>query len=250
MKQSMDKKSLGDRMKEYEKVWKFILPKRMPIIIRLDGKAFHTFTRKFNKPFDTSLIDMMDKTALYICQNIQGAELAYVQSDEISILIHYYKTINTEPWFANEVQKIVSISSALASSYFTYELNIKNILSVNFPIQFDSRVFILPEDEVCNYFIWRQQDWERNSIQMVGQSLFSHKELLNKNNSNIQEMCFQKGVNWNDLENSLKRGRCLFKIDSKNESNIINKKEWYIEKNIPIFTQDRDFINIHLQKED
>jgi tRNA(His) 5'-end guanylyltransferase len=240
MRQSMDKTSLGDRMKEYENAYKFSFPKRMPIIVRVDGKAFHTFTRKFDKPFDTNLISMMNETALYMLNNIQGAELAYIQSDEISILIHYYKTIDSEPWFANELQKIVSVSAALASSQFTYSLNsLRYFDFARGPIQFDSRAFVLPEDEVCNYFLWRQLDWTRNSVQMFASSLYSHKELHKKNVSMMQDMIIEKGRNWNNLDTSLKRGRCAIKADYG----------IYIDNEIPIFTQDRDYINKHLYKE-
>lgn len=228
----MDKMSLGDRMKEYERSFKSSLPKRLPVIIRLDGRAFHTYTQKCEKPFDFNFIECMKNTAIYVCDNIQGVELGYVQSDEISLLLHNYKQLNTEPWFNNNIQKMVSISAGLASSYFS--LNSEDL------VQFDSRVFVLPEDEVCNYFIWRQQDWERNSIQMLGQSLYSHKELQNKNNSEVQDMCFQKGKNWNDLPTYIKRGVCCV----KRELNYFEttRSRWEIDDNIPIFTQNREYI--------
>ena len=160
----------------------------------------------------------------YLCENIQGAELAYVQSDEISILLHNYKRLNSESWFDNKVQKIVSISAGMASSYFS--------MAAGKMLQFDSRVFVLPEQEVCNYFIWRQQDWERNSIQMLAQSLYSQKELHKKNNSQLQELCFRKNKNWNDLSIQLKRGTCIIK----------NENLWKVDIDIPMFTQDRNYI--------
>lgn len=229
MKQSMSKQSLGDRMKNYyENPFKIKLPMRMPVIIRLDGRAFHTYTRKCKKPFDSILIERMINTAKYLCENIQGAELAYTQSDEISILLHNYKRLNSGSWFDNEVQKIVSISAGMASSYFS--------MDAGKLLQFDSRVFVLPEQEVCNYFIWRQQDWERNSIQMLAQSLYSHKELHKKNNSQLQELCFKKGKNWNDLSIQIKRGTCIVK----------DEIDWSIDYNIPIFTKERDYIEKRL----
>jgi tRNA(His) 5'-end guanylyltransferase len=227
VKQSMDKKSLGNRMKEnYEKVFMAQLPLRMPVVLRLDGRAFHTFTRGLAKPYDLEFCKKMDKTAKYLCENIQGAEMAYVQSDEISILLHNYKRLNSEAWFNNEIQKMASISSGLASSYFT--LNGYGKLA-----QFDSRSFVLPENEVCNYFIWRQQDWERNSIQMLAQSLYSHKELHGKNNNILQGMCFDKGENWNDLSTYLRRGRAVVK-DSEGG--------WCVDAEIPKFTADRAYV--------
>ena len=254
----MYKFSIGDRMKQnYEDVFKYRLPERMPVIIRLDGRAFHTLTKKADKPFDTNFISLMNATALYLCMNIDGCQLAYIQSDEISLLLHNYKRLNTQSWFNNEIQKMCSISAGLASSYFTTEYNnlfnyemvfIKDGLKQpdNIYIQFDSRCFVLPEAEICNYFIWRQKDWERNSIQMLAQSLYSHKELHKKNNSELQEMCFQKGHNWNDLDISLKRGRCCIRKDNK----IFPLYTWTIDNNIPIFTQDRNYIEKYLKIEE
>jgi tRNA(His) guanylyltransferase len=247
MKQSMDKMSLGDRMKKYyEGAHKITLPQRMPVIIRVDGRAFHTLTRGFNKPYDMKLIKLMQETALYMCENIQNAVLGYVQSDEISILLHNYKRLSSQSWFGNELQKIVSISASLASSFFSVNssdlfLEESGTNLIFKPIQFDSRAFVLPETEVCNYFIWRQQDWERNSIQMLGQANFSHKELQNKSNKDIQEMCFtQKNINWNDLPIYIKRGTSIIYKDS----------EWCLDKEMPILTKDREYVEKLLEVEE
>lgn len=244
----MNKVSLGDRMKfAYEEVWKVRLPLRMPVIIRLDGRAFHTLTRKAVKPFDSDIIKMMQQTAQYVCEDIQGAQIAYIQSDEISILVHTYKKLNSAAWFNNEIQKMCSISAALASSFFTYLLDDTNQKTIHrgytfFPLaQFDSRVFVLPENEVCNYMIWRQQDWTRNSVEMLARSLYSHKECHKKNNAALQEMCFQKGQNWDKLPIHIKRGSCVYKDD---------KGKWIIDDKIPIFSKDRNFIEQYLVVEE
>jgi tRNA(His) 5'-end guanylyltransferase len=229
----VEKRSLGDRMKEnYEQAYSISLPMRMPLVIRLDGKAFHTLTRKFQKPFSIDMILWMNHTALYLCQNIQGCQLAYVQSDEISLLIHNYKHLNSNSWFDNKIQKMVSVAAGMASSVFTLE---SQTLAC-----FDARAFILPENEVANYFIWRQKDWERNSIQMLAQSLYSYKQLHKKKNDELQELCFQKGQNWNDLATYLKRGRCAKRIG----------EEWQIDNEMPILTQDRDYVDNLLKVEE
>jgi len=225
--------SIGDRMKKYyEEAYKTVLPMRMPVIIRLDGRAFHTLTKNLIKPFDLCFISIMQETAQYLCTNIHGAQLAYVQSDEISILLHNYKRLNSQAWFGNEVLKMTSVSAGMASAFFTYRFQI--------PAVFDSRIFVLPEDEVCNYFICRQQDWTRNSIIMLARSLYSHKECNKKNQNELQEMCFQKGNNWNDLETHLKRGTCIIKKD----------KYWIIDTEIPIFTKNRNYIEQWLEIEE
>ena len=207
----MDKTSLGDRMKKYERAFKFSLPQRMPVIIRIDGKAFHAYTRGIPS-FSQDLREVMDITVLELCEQIQGAQFAYVQSDEISILIHTYKRFTSQGWFDNGLQKITSVSAAIAAATFTANSGrFADSSSGLKPAYFDSRAFVLPESDVNNYFIWRQQDWHRNSVQMLARTLYSHKECYKKNNSELQEMCFQKGKNWNDLPLHDKRGRCIVK---------------------------------------
>jgi tRNA(His) guanylyltransferase len=232
--------SLGDRMKNnYEKIFMNKLPERMPVIIRLDGKAFHTLTGKYfkTKPFDLSLIEIMNDVSIELCKKVQGCQLAYAQSDEISLLLHNYKKFNTCSWFNNEIQKITSISASIASAIFTKYL-IEN--KINDIALFDSRVFVLPENEVCNYYIWRQQDWTRNSIQMATRALYSEKECYKKTQPLMQEMLFEKGINWNNYATFLKRGRCIIKKDN----------QWVLDNHIPIFTENRQYIEKLLECEE
>ena len=179
--------TLEDRMKEnYENVYRIYLPRRMPVVIRLDGKAFHTFTHHMKKPFDSDLMILMRDTARYLMENIQNCVLGYTQSDEISLLLMNYKKFNTCSWFDNNLQKMVSVSAAMASSFFSVEYSTRTDKSKF--IQFDSRVFVLPEAEVNNYFLSRQKDCERNAIQMIGQSHYSQKTLHGKKCVDIVEM--------------------------------------------------------------
>ncbi len=209
----MKKDSLGDRMKEqYENRTRYCLPRRTYTIIRLDGKAFHTYTKNMDRPYDARITTWMDHTALELCKNIQGAKIAYTQSDEISILLTDFEGQQTEAWFDGNIQKITSIAASIATAAFNSirmeEFNVadRNIVPANYAL-FDARVFTIPDSvEVANYFIWRQQDAVRNSIQMLAQSLYSHKDLQNKNGIVLQELCFQKGKNWNDVSVRNKRG--------------------------------------------
>lgn len=275
--------ALGDRMKAYENISRIYLTKRLPVIIRIDGRAFHSFTRGFLRPFDDLFHRTMWGTAQALCEQIGGAKLAYVQSDEISLLLTNDDTLTTEPWFGNNLQKLVSISASIATLEFNkifmseytavdemlehakeeaikqdapldlvacirmgeaYEKSLMNA-------QFDSRAFVLPPSEVVNYFIWRQQDATRNSIQMVAQNLFSHKELMNKNTDQLQEMIFQEGINWNEYPVCYKRGVCCLKKRSETETTVklgdgntvkMYRNKWTIDKEIPVFTQDRSYI--------
>ena len=227
----MSKDNLGDRMKSYyESRAKSFLPRRTYTIIRIDGKAFHTYTRGLEKPFDDKLINDMDETAKYLCENIQGAKFAFVQSDEISILLTDFDKLQTDAWFDGNIQKITSISASLATAKF-------NELRPNKIALFDSRVFTIPSSiEVENYFIWRQNDTVRNSISSVAQSLYSSKELHGVSTSGMQELCFLKGVNWNDFEPNKKRGRLIIKeYYEKNES---IRTRW-ISVGANVFTQNR-----------
>lgn len=117
------KDSLGDRMKRYENVPKVRLVRRMPVIIRLDGKAFHTFTRGFVKPFDSLLMRTMNDTMKYLCENIQGCVMAYTQSDEITLVLVDYQTLTSDAWFDNNVEKMCSIAASMATVAFNRSFN-------------------------------------------------------------------------------------------------------------------------------
>ena len=230
----MDKTSLGDRMKTYEQVPRRSLIKRMPVIIRVDGKAFHTLTANCKKPFDPKLLGIMWETALALCQNIQNARLAYIQSDEISILLNDYSTLDTQPWFDNCLDKIESVSAGIASAHFT------NLWGS--PAVFDSRAWNIPREEVVNYFIWRQQDCQRNSVSMVARAHFSHNELQKLNTTQMkQKLRKEADVNWDQLEVYLKRGACAIKtayIENGQE-----RTKWIIDDSIPVLTGERYYID-------
>lgn len=244
------KDELGERMKSnYENITRIYLPRRTYTIIRIDGKAFHTYTARLEKPFDAQLISDMDDTAKYLCESIQGVKFGFVQSDEISLLLTDFEKYETCAWFNGNIQKIVSVSSSIATAKFNqlrlmnlasnseYSLITSNDISVANLAMFDSRTFTIPSiNEVINYFIWRQQDTVRNSIQSLAQSLYGTNRLKNKNSSDLQELCFQKGHNWNDLEPKLKRGRFIEKIKLEN-----GRTEW-VSNECPIFTQEREFL--------
>ena len=237
--------ALGTRMKEYyESIPKTKLTRRMPVIIRIDGKAFHTFTKGFARPFDEVLIKTMQETTKYLCENIQGCVLGYTQSDEISLVLVDYKNLNTSAWFDYEVQKMCSIAASMATMAFN-KIFAKNVaqenaltsewldngeLNPNYKnkelqslwaahwkaldkgAMFDARVFNLPKEEVANYIYWRQLDASRNSVQMTGQANFSDRELQGKSCSDIQDMLMlQKGINWNNYPVPQKRGTCVIK---------------------------------------
>lgn len=245
---------IGTRMKKnYESISKTKLTRRTPAIIRLDGKAFHTFTKGLERPFDELLMNVMAKTTKYLCENIQGAKIGYTQSDEISILMTDYEKFTTDAWFDYEVQKIVSVSSSICTLAFAkfweeesvsfarkyYETEnttdedhkefmkrLDVLTSKNFKALFDSRVFNIPKEEVANYFYWRQKDASKNSISMLAETKFSHKQLHKKSTSDRQNMLFiEHGINWNDMPTTMKRGTGVIKAENG----------WKIDTEIPIW---------------
>ena len=268
---------LGVRMKTfYEQIPKTKLMRRCPVAIRIDGKAFHTFTRGFQKPFDEVLIKSMQETMKYLCENIQGCVLGYTQSDEITLILVDYKKLTSSAWFDYEVQKICSIAASMATMAFNkfFRDNVGDYLYENYDDQyladyiktlqnavdkgamFDARCFNIPKEEVTNNFYWRQLDASRNSIQMVGQACFSHKELQNKSCNDIQDMLMtQKCINWNDLPTYQKRGSCCVRNKIVIESDGVvataqlrdtskSENEWIIDTDIPIFKgEGREYID-------
>lgn len=275
----MDTSDLANRMKDYEKRNRYYLQKRLPVIIRLDSRDGHTFTKGFKRPFDEIFMKSMQETAKYLCENIQGCQCAYIQSDEITLLLVDYEKLNTESWFDYRIDKIISISAAMATlafnKYFTSnaEMYIDDFYeawnhsdveekyvkvlkkAIKMGLVFDSRVFNLPKEEVTNNFYWRQLDASRNSIQMVGQANFSHKELQNKSCNDIQDMLMtQKRINWNDFPTYQKRGSCVVRNKVVLESDGIketcmlrnpkqSENNWIIDYDIPIFKGDgREYI--------
>lgn len=268
---------LGKRMKEfYETIPKTRLMRRCPVVVRLDMRAGHTFCRGFERPFDEVFIKSMQETAKYMCENVQGCVLSYQQSDEISLILVDYKKLNSSAFFDYEVQKVCSTTASMATMAFNKAFgsiyskmymdtdstaekqNLYNKYGTKcYEAMFDSRCFNIPKEEVANYCYWRQLDASRNSIQMVGQANFSHKELQNKSCNDIQDMLMtQKGINWNDLPTYQKRGSCCIKEDYyldeegnevseeyANEDDVTKRTRWIIDKDIPIFkNDDRQYI--------
>ena len=222
----MTKDSLGDRMKNYESRFRFYLPRRTYTLIRLDGKAFHSYTKNLDKPFDLDFVEDMIATTKYLCENIQGCKMGYVQSDEISLVLTDFDDIATEAWFDGNIQKICSVSASMATAKFN-KLRLTFVLA-----NFDSRVWSISDPwEVFNTILWRQQDATRNSIQMIARSLASHSECQNKNSSELQELIFSKGENYNDYATHLKRGTFVYKTENG----------WVVDKQMPILTQDREY---------
>lgn len=194
---------LGDRMKSYECAARTTLVPRMPILIRIDGKAFHTFTQGLKRPFCEDLNSTMDLTTHRLLEDIQGAILGYTQSDEISLLLQCDAKNESEAWFGGGIQKITSVAASMATAYFNSswrEWNGKTAL-------FDARVWNMPWEDVPNYFIWRHKDWYRNSVSMAARAHFSHQDCHKQSVSDLMDMLHSIGKPWQDLTDRERNGR-------------------------------------------
>ena len=245
---------LGQRIKDqYENRTRYFLPRRTYTLLRLDGKAFHTYTRGLQRPFDKGLSEDMDSAIIAMLPEIQGAVFAYTQSDEISILLTDFEKPATSAWFDGNIQKMTSVAASIMTAEFNKQRLIREFAKFNVSMKwdnlayFDCRAFTIPDRiEVMNYFRWRQQDCVRNSVSMVAQSHFSHKELHGKSQSDMHEMLHQKGVNWaTDFTDGEKNGRVILKEEymipeTEQNSSWVScaKRTRWVSKGAWVFTKD------------
>ena len=251
MKNKKLKDCLGERMKDIESRTRYYLPRRTYTICRLDGKSFHTFTKNCEKPFDPYFIQAMQYTTQKLCEQIMGSKIGYTQSDEISLVLTDFDDIGTEAFFDGNIQKICSVSASIATAYFNQKYqeleferfrrtgNASDHPDKNKVGCFDCRVYTVSDPwEVYNAILWRQNDCVRNSVSCTAQSLYSHKQLLNKNSVRLKEMIAEKGKPWDDYPNTCKYGSFVIKKDSgwmvDENSPMINKNRKYFFDNIPL----------------
>jgi len=240
---------LGDRMKAYEKVTDLTLTRRMPMILRLDGRAFHTWTRQgpWVQPFDSTLRQLFSHTAERLISAMDGVAFVYGQSDEVSFLLQDWYGLDTTPWFGKRLQKIVSVAASLFTAHFNQAVGatleswpshaLRNPVLVSrdyVPLAtFDARAFVLPFEEVANYFLWRQRDATRNSIQGLAHAYCSQEAIHGLHSNQLQEKLWQDHqINWNDLPAWQKRGWVLHP----------HQDRWLTDLCPPIFSQDPTYL--------
>lgn len=208
----MTAETLNDRMKYYyEEVTKTRLVRRMPVVIRVDGRAFHNFTKGFAKPTDEVFERAMNRTMEYLGENIQGCKIGYTESDEITLVLIDYDTLTTDAWFDYEVQKLCSIVASMATLAFNRAFNYAVIeynrredadpslvkaysRASSMGATFDARCFNIPKEEVVNMLWWRQLDCMNNSLLRLAQMHFTQDELNGKGRSQMGDMLREIGV--------------------------------------------------------
>jgi tRNA(His) guanylyltransferase len=227
-----DTPSLTTRMKGYEDAFRYYFTKRTPLIVRLDGKSFSTWTKPL-ETFDMRMSNWMQEAVKYAMAEIQGCVFAFSVSDEISLFLRDWDKLTTCAWFDNNLQKIASVSASLVTAKFNetvkdsgYRLNNGKLAT------FDSRAFTLPKDEVVNYFIWRQHEGIRNSVQMLGQELFGHAAIKGMNNNEVKRKIEieKPEQSWDKLDPIFRHGFA------------IRKDEDAITTSVPLFKEDRQYI--------
>ena len=231
---------IGDRFKRYEGCFDYMLPRRLPLVIRVDGRAFHGL--KLQKPFDHHFHTRMCHAAIALCKNVQGTVLAYFQSDEISIVARDDIENTTQPWVDKRLSKVLSLSAAIATAAFNDDAPREWG-----PRQFDSRAFVLPDmNEVVNYLIWRQQDATRNSVSMAAHAEFSHKSLQNVNSNGMIDRLREAGKPWEETPTHFKRGTVCKPVKVlkpvPQTGLTCERREWQLDYDIPIFTADRAYV--------
>lgn len=199
--------SIGDRIKAYERASNYQLVPRSCLFVRVDGRAFHTFTRGCEKPFDSMIMRAMTTAAMFTADEMQGFKIAYIQSDEATFMMTDFDSHETQGWFNYELNKVVSLSASIFTAYFNrYWSGHSDRTQAEKIATFDSRAFVVPIEDFPNVFVWRQRDWERNSLQMFARAHFSHKELDGKGHDEIHDMLHGKGLNWAKLTDEQKNG--------------------------------------------
>lgn len=252
--------SLGDRMKRYEKAYKNKLIREQPVIIRLDGQAFHTYTSGFTKPFDDVLIDAMQYTMVKLSESIMNVKIGYTQSDEITLVLVAYDKAERQLWFDGVADKIITISASMATAFFNDYMDkikwmpdkMKNEIYPHIKISskrlafFDSRAWNVPDaDEAINCLLWRQRDCIKNSVSSLAQFHFFPKQLHKKNQEDMRYMLSDIGANWEDLPVFKQRGTCSVKKHFMHigENKIATERtKWELDYNIPEFGRDREYL--------
>ena len=213
----MDTSSLGNRMKSYEKNYSQNAVRGLPIIVRLDGKSFSKFTKRFERPFCSVMKSIMTTVAASVAKE-SDALLAYTQSDEITLILHT-DNVKGMLYFDGNINKLNSTLASRASSVFTKALCkvAPDYLNEDVHVSFDCRSFVVPsKEEAVNALLWRYKDCLKNSVSQVASCYFKHKELFGKSRSDRIGMLEGIGVFWHKYPEIFKEGSFLLKNDGYN----------------------------------
>lgn len=217
--------TLEQRFKDAERTTRTSLTPGEFGVVRLDGKAFHTYCKGLAKPFDQQFMDDMDAVAVALMEQVSGARLAFVQSDEISLILSDRSADGEIQQFVygGQIQKLVSITAAIASTTF----NLARVGTVTDKVAlFDSRAFSLPDaGDVLEYLNWRQDDGRRNSLSMIAETLFTSKQLHGKSSAERHRMVVGSGVNPDrDVPTGFRNGRLIAREARPGTATYLHKR--------------------------
>ncbi|MBY0508308.1 MAG: hypothetical protein K2X03_30630 [Bryobacteraceae bacterium] len=216
---------LGDKIKtNFEDALRLRLPRRTHLVLRIDGRRFHTFTKQLARPYDFGLAAALDTAAMALAAEMSGCRLGFGQSDEYSFLLTDFGSEHEKMWFDGNVQKIVSVAASIFTAHFTRAFALAT---------FDARVMVIPRRaDVADYFIWRQTDASTNSLNMLASAHYAHEELAGKSAAEKHDLLHAKGLNWAKQETSFKRGRIIRPASGG----------WEVDPEPPVFTRDRGYL--------
>ena len=223
------KDELGQRMKsDYEDALRLYVPRRTHVVIRIDGRGFHQFTKKLERPYCHRLADALDEAALRLSGQMIGCRFAYGQSDEYSFVLTDAEPDDAALWFDGNVQKIVSVAASIFTGVFNKAFGGEE------SGVFDSRVLVIAQrSEVQKYLLWRQLDASANSLNMLASAHFTHKDLLGKSTAQKHDLLHTKGINWAKQPADFKRGRAVVRDTGGG---------WRVDREIPIFNREPHYL--------
>lgn len=253
-------KSLEQIMRYYESIQSQCLMSSLPVIIRVDGKCFSKFTKNFQKPFDPAMAHAMIATATALAQQIPGTKIAYTQSDEVSLVLML--TDDQEPYHSYRIEKLCSTAASIATLAFNRALGwyASEIVFTEETARyqqaydaaytkgalFDARAFSIPDDDVLNYLIWRQNDCTRNSINAAARTVATPSKLTGLSTNDMQELLFQNKINWNDYPDQFKRGTFITKqkriLWSEYLKDLIERNVWLPVECPPILSKNPELV--------
>lgn len=244
-------KNLQDKCLYYRNLTDYKLMPKTYVMLMLDGRSFSKFCKQFKKPYDEIFINMMNETANFLCKEIGNCKFAYVQSDEISIVLSDFVNINSDTWFSYRIEKICSIAASLATAKFNQLMTIhllSNSKDDNFLesvnnmklVQFDCKCWNVPSyNDVFAWFLYRQIDCVRNSKQMAAQTYLPHKELCGKNTDEQIKLLKDKyEIDWHQYDDGKKYGRFIFKcvVSGYSEQllSTFERTKWTVHNAFPL----------------
>jgi tRNA(His) 5'-end guanylyltransferase len=225
---------LGDRMKDYES--RLVLPRHAYTVLRVDGRAFHTWTRGLSRPYDEGMMAAMLKTARSLCSEISGTVIAFTQSDEISVIAKDFdydtdgtELLDAQPWFGGVVQKVVSVAASIATAKFNQHFPDRA------PALFDARVISLPSAvEAANYLVWRSKDAQRNAISMLAEHHYTAKQLHRVSTARRREMLADADVDLSCIDPRFLYGQTLVAAHRQSTITYIDKRTGESKTSSPV----------------